>query len=233
MKFNINILIAFITTLFLANMRISLQDLKTSVFYIDEGDVRKEMNYKRIWIIIICFSSFINLFLIVKLFSISNNQNDQFQIFINDFAYQIDNNINLIESILKEQPDEVELGSKINLLTNNLAILDHMISRTPYYMKGQGGIPNDIDKIKNTIISGDSKHNIPPFLEDQKLNKKEKNFLEYLNKHLYQMLGEIYNHQNGGNRGIRLSKGQFDKFIQDYFILEDYYQILIEGYNNK
>lgn len=136
--------------------------------------------FKKPLLFFLIFLLSISLFVNYQYYKVCQEKEKQFSIFLNDFYSEVDRSILLLDTLIQEEPADDRLNSALIGLTHHLKILDHMLSRTPHYMDGINGGPNDIGVTASIINSGTNYrgHNIPPFRNEGILSQNELAFLK-------------------------------------------------------
>jgi len=103
---------------------------------------------------------------------------------MNDFYYEIDEAIDTIDELMNDEAENIE--NRIRKLTDQLTILEYMLSRVKAYMSDRGAVPTDIKDLNSIIIYGTTYegHHIPPFAQNNRINEQEKAFLQEIRNFL-------------------------------------------------
>lgn len=135
-------------------------------------------NFYKLLLVFLSIAFLVSLFFNYQYYQYHKQADTGSSIYMNDFYYEIDDAVYVIDQLVEGNTQNID--SSIAKLTNNLAILEHMLGRVPYYIPdNQGARPTDIKNF-NTIINHGTDyegHYIPPFIEDNKIDEKEKAFL--------------------------------------------------------
>src|SRR5699024_722468 len=96
----------------------------------------------------------------------------------------IDETIDTIDGLISDDAENIE--SRIRKLTDQLTVLEYMLSRVKAYMSDRGAVPTDIKDLNSIIIYGTTyeEHHISPFAQNSRINKQEKAFLQEIREFL-------------------------------------------------
>jgi hypothetical protein len=112
--------------------------------------------------------------------------------------------------------------------------LDHMLSRTPHYMDGINGGPNDIGVTASIINSGTNYRgrSIPPFRNGGKLSQNELAFLKAFKAYMQKIHDRLTEETDKFRSNRDINKYEFNKLISDTVMKDIYYPLFLDEYIN-
>ncbi|WP_284141805.1 hypothetical protein [Virgibacillus sp. LDC-1] len=162
-------------------------------------------------VVVLCISLFFN-FLFYK---VNQERNNYYTIYMHDIFHEVKDAIEEIDSILKEK-NKVDLHLSFLSLTENLSILDYMVSRVPYYTEGMGGTLNYLETTLAVINQGTTYkgNNIPSFVENDKLDQQEIAFLKLLKSYFITIYNQLRSEETG-QLSKQITKSKFQDIIDE------------------
>jgi hypothetical protein len=190
--------------------------------------------FKKPLLFFLIFLLSISLFVNYQYYKVCQEKEKQFSIFLNDFYSEVDRSILLLDTLIQEEPADDRLNSALIGLTYHLKILDHMLSRTPHYMDGINGGPNDIGVTASIINSGTNYrgHNIPPFRNEGILSQNELAFLKAFEAYMKNIHDRLTEETDKFRSNRDINKYEFNKIISDTVMKDIYYPFFLNEYIN-
>lgn len=161
---------------------------------------------------ILIFSFGISIFFNYQYFSVKQEKQRQFELFLNHYYISIHGSLNSVNRLLdSEQLSEEQINSDLIRLSNYLNRFAYISSSAAYYVDGVYPSGTNLFEIAAEVIMFGSELNgvrIPPFIENTQLTNSEIAYLEEIKKHLEYIHERLYSEETG-QENPHINKDEF------------------------
>lgn len=192
--------------------------------------------FKKPLFLFLIFSLSISLLFNYQYYKMHQEKETQFSFFLNDFDYEIDRAISSLDTLIEEEPTDDRLNSALIGLNHHLDILEHMLSRTPYYIGGiGGGVTTDIGRTSSIINFGTNHrgHYIPPFRKDNELSQNELAFLKAFKAYMDNIYDRLRSEETGQlviKPSPKINKYEFNDIVSKTILGGFHYNSFLDEY---
>jgi DNA helicase HerA-like ATPase len=159
-------------------------------------------------------------------------QERQYKTYLNHYYGVVNDSLQILNRLLDESQDEEQINKELIVLSEHLNRLAYMSSKVPYYISDieQSGM-NLFEFAANVIIYGGFSEydKIPPFIEDNKLTRNEKAYLEGIKDHIEYIHDALYSEETG-QENRDLSKVEFNHITRYITGIIGEHDILLKKY---
>jgi hypothetical protein len=191
---------------------------------------------KKITIAVLIFSLGISIFLNYQYFKEKQEQQRQYETFLNHYYGAIHESLLSVNRLLdNEHQSKEQINRELINLSEHLNRFAYISSSAAYYVEGVYVSGINLFRLAANVIMLGGKHNgeqIPSFIENNQLTKSEKVYLTEIKKHLEYIHVKLYLEETG-QENSHLSKDEFRSIGGYVTRIGSEHERLLEEYINS